>query len=176
MAGIFSFKCSTCGKVHEGSPSIGFRAPDPYLEQSKAVQDAGKLGTDLCRYEDEDGEHLFIRACLEVPIHGVTDPFMWGVWVSLSRKSFDRYVETYDAPDTDDEYFGWLCNYLPYYPTTYALKTQVHPRAGGDRPYVVPEKTGHPLSIDFHEGISIDRAREIAEAAFHRAKNQTVQG
>jgi hypothetical protein len=80
MGGIFSFKCSTCGKVHEGSPCIGFRAPDPYLEQSKAVQDAGKLGTDLCRYEDEDGEHLFIRACLDVPIHGVTDVRRQAPW------------------------------------------------------------------------------------------------
>jgi hypothetical protein len=69
------------------------------------------LGTGLCRYEDEDGEHLFIRVCLEVPIHGVSEPFIWGVWVSLSRKSFDRYVETCDAPDTDDDYFGWLCNF-----------------------------------------------------------------
>ena len=42
-------------------------------------------------------------------------PFLWGVWVSLGQKSFDRYVETYDHPDTTDSYFGWLCTYLPYY-------------------------------------------------------------
>ena len=93
---------------------------------------------------------------------------MWGVWVSLSQKSFDRYVETYDRPDTSESYFGWLCNYLPYYEKTYALKTRVHPREGNDRPFIVLEKTDHPLSVDFHEGISIGRAQEIAEAAMHR--------
>ncbi len=168
MAGIFSFKCSSCGETHEGSPSFAFRAPDPYLEQPKEVQEAGKLGSDTCRYEDEDGMHYFIRVCLEVPIHGVTEPFLWGVWVSLSEQSFARYVETYESPDTNDQYFGWFCNYLPYYPNTLALKTQVHPRLGNTRPYIVLEETSHPLSVDFHQGISIEKAQEIAENVMHR--------
>jgi hypothetical protein len=168
MGAIFSFKCSCCGEIHEGSPSFGFRAPNSYLDQTEEVQNAGSLGTDLCNYEDEDGVHHFIRVCLEVPIHGVDDPFTWGVWVSLSEKSFSRYVDTYDNPDTSDRYFGWLCNHLPYYENTYALKAHVHPRKGGTRPFIVLEKTTHTLSVDFHEGISISRAQEIAEAAMHR--------
>ena len=168
MAAIFSFKCSCCGQTHEGSPSFGFRAPDPYLEQAEAVQKAGKLESDLCWYADEEGVHYFIRVCLEVPIDGVAEPFLWGVWVSLSKQSFDRYVATYDEPDVNDRYFGWLCNYLPYYQKTYALKCQVHPRAGGERPFIVLEETNHPLAFDFHEGISIRKAQEISEACMHR--------
>lgn len=168
MAAIFSFKCSSCGELHEGSPSFAFRAPDPYLEQQQDIQDSGKLGSDLCWYEDEDGKHYFIRVCLEVPICGVSDPFLWGVWVSLSKKSFDRYVETYDSPDTTDQYFGFLCNYLPVYQNTYAIKTQVHPRIGNERPYIELEETDHPLSIDYHQGITIERAQELAEKFMHR--------
>jgi len=168
MAGIFSFKCSCCGKLHEGSPSFGFRAPDPYLEQSKEIQQTGKLKTDTCWYEDEEGKHYFIRVCLEIPIHGISEPFLWGVWVSLSRKNFERYVETFDAPDTEDRYFGWFCNRLPYYEDTYAIKTQVHPRSGNIRPYIELEQTDHPLSVDFHQGISIQKAQQIAELAMHR--------
>ena len=167
MPAIFSFRCTGCGKIHEGSPSFGFRAPAPYLEQSAEVQGAGELTSDLCRYRDEDGEHYFIRVCLEVPIHGAGAPFLWGVWVSLSRRNFERYIETYAAPDTADRYFGWLCNYLPYYKNTYALKAQVHPRAGAERPLIVLEKSEHPLAMDFHQGISVARAQEIAEAAMH---------
>ena len=170
MAAIFSFRCSCCGKIHEGSPSFGFRAPDPYLEQTEEVRGAGALDSDLCWYEDQDGTHYFIRVCLEVPIQGVTEPFLWGVWVSLSKKSFERYVATYDSPDTSDSYFGWLCNYLPYYQNTYAMKTRVHPRESGNRPYIELENTDHPLAVDFHRGISISRAQEIAEHTMHRLR------
>jgi len=176
MAGIFSFTCSCCGKIHEGSPSYGFRAPDHFLEQSKEVREAGHLDEDLCRYTDEEGEHFFVRACIEVPIHGVSEPFLWGVWVSLSQKNFDRYVATYDQPDPSDSYFGWLCNQLPYYERTHSLKTSVHPRAGGIRPLVIPERTDHRLSVDFHEGISVARAQEIAEAAMHRLQQCVGDG
>jgi len=168
MAAIFSFRCSKCGELHEGSPSFSFDAPAPFLEQSEAIRNNGNLGTDLCEYEDGDGEHYFIRACLEIPIHGVDEPFLWGVWVSVSEKSFVHYAETYDAPDPTDRFFGWFCNHLPCYEDTYALKTRVHPREGGVRPYLELEETSHPLSIDFHRGISVARAQELAEAAMHR--------
>lgn len=32
----------------------------------------------------------------------------------------------------------------------------------------MPERTEHPLAIDFYEGISIERAQQIAEVAMHR--------
>jgi hypothetical protein len=167
VAAIFSFTCSSCGEVHEGSPGFSFAAPAPYLEQPEQVQQAGKLNSDLCKYSDEDGPHYFIRVCLEIPIHGHEDPFIWGVWVSLSEKSFARYVETYEEPVVTESYFGWLCNYLPYYPDTYALKTMAHPRPDGTRPYIVLEESDHPLCYDFHNGLSIARAQEIAETFMH---------
>jgi hypothetical protein len=167
MAAIFSFKCASCEDIHEGSPSFSFRAPDPWLAQTDAVQAAGHLGSDVCRYEDEDGHHFFVRVVLEVPIHGIADPFLWGVWVSLSETNYERYTDTYDEPDTSARYFGWFCNALPWYPQTLSLKTSVRPRADKQRPYIVLEETEHPLSIDFRQGISVQRAQEIAEAVMH---------
>ncbi len=147
--------------MHEGSPSFGFRAPDPYLEQPKEVQDAGRLTSDLCEYEGEDGAHFFVRGSLEVPIHGISEPFLWGVWTSLSERSYRRYLETCDNPDSTDRFFGWLCNYLPYYPTTYALKTHVHPRIGRDRPFVVPEKATIRCRWTSMEGLLWQERRKL---------------
>jgi hypothetical protein len=168
VGAIFSFKCSSCSRIHEGSPSFAFRGPDSYLEQPQKVREAGRLDSDYCVYEDEDGPHFFIRVCLEIPIHGVAEPFLWGVWASVSKHSFQRYTETFDTPDTSDCYFAYLCNYLPYYEKTYALKASARPREGKQRPVLALERTEHPLSVDFHEGISIERAQQIAEAAVHR--------
>ena len=168
MGGIFAFKCSKCGSIHEGSPSFAFDAPAPFNEQPEDVRDKGFLNSDLCTYEDEDGPHYFVRVCLEVPIHGASEPFLWGVWVSLSKESFDQYVATFEAPKNDVSYFGWFCNYLPYYEHTYALKTKVHPQQDGKRPLIELEKGDHPLQIDFHQGISVAEAQEIAEILLHR--------
>lgn len=168
MSGIFAFKCSQCGKVHEGSPSYSFNAPAPFNEQTEEVRARGFLNSDLCTYEDEDGPHHFIRVCLEVPIHGVSEPFLWGVWVSLSKESFDHYVATFDDPEPHATYFGWFCNYLPYYENTYALKTTVRPQSSGQRPLIELEEGDHPLMVDFHQGISVAKAQAIAEALLHR--------
>jgi hypothetical protein len=117
MAAIFAFRCSCCGELHEGSPSIGFDAPLHYAEldaDERAAQ--AQLGDDLCTIDHTDRRDHFVRVCLELPIHGHADPFVWGVWVSLSAENFARYRETWDAPDTADRYFGWFCNRLPGYP------------------------------------------------------------
>ena len=167
MAGIFSFKCSSCEKIHEGSPSFGFGAPDPYLEQSEEVQKEGKLTDGLCFYTDEDGTHYFVRAVLEIPIDGVDEPFTWGVWSSLSKTSYDRYVETYDKPDIEDCFFGYLSNYLPFYENTYALKLDVNPQENNQRPFLTLHESEHELMCDFVNGISITRAQEIAERCMH---------
>ncbi|QQX81035.1 DUF2199 domain-containing protein [Shewanella sp. KX20019] len=167
MAGIFSFKCSSCDKIHEGSPSFGFNAPDPYLDQSEDVKEQGKLTEDLCFYTDEDGTHYFVRAVMEISIDGVSEPFTWGVWSSLSKSSYDRYVETYDNPDLKDCFFGYLSNYLPYYKNTYALKLEVQPQENNQRPQLVPHESEHQLVIDFKNGINISRAQEIAEKCMH---------
>jgi hypothetical protein len=171
MAEIFAFTCSCCGEVHEGSPSLAYRAPDPYLSQPEDIQNAGELGTDLCRYTDEDGEHYFARTIVEVPIHGVKEPFLWGVWVSLSKESFDHYTETWDGPEEDRFYFGWLCNNLPYYQEIFPLAADVHPRPDGQRPYLVLHEVEHEFFDDFSNGITIEKAQKIAEIGMHDETN-----
>lgn len=167
MAGIFSFECSCCGDHHEGSPSFGFKAPGPWLGQSDEVKGAGKIGDDLCFYTDEDGTHYFARVVIEIPIHGVSEPFTWGVWVSLSKDSYEHYVETWNEPDLERVYFGWFCNALPYYESTYSLAANVHPQAEGTRPYICLHEADHELYMDQANGITIEKAQKIAEMVMH---------
>ena len=167
VAAIFAFKCGKCSKIHEGSPSFGYDAPWHYSGLSVEERAYSELKSDTCVIRHDEGVDRFIRVVLEVPIHGVDKPFMWGVWVSLSEKSFTRYLETWDEPDESDSYFGWLCNRLPYYEDTINLKVQVRPRRGGLRPYLELERNGHLLAEHLCEGISIQQAQEIAERMLH---------
>ena len=117
MPAIYAFHCSSCGNVHEGSPSFAFKAPDHYANlDEEQLAAMGELSSDFCKIRRGDHIDYFIRAVLEIPIEGVSEPFLWGVWVSLSKNSFERYVDTYDSPVEGDGFFGWLCNAIPHYP------------------------------------------------------------
>lgn len=163
MAAIFSYKCSCCDKICEGSPSFGFRRPEHWLQQRDEVRAAGFSNDDKCWYEDEDGVHYFIRTILEIPIVGIEEPFLWGVWVSLSKTSYERYIATYDAPALGDKWFGYLCSDVPGYDNTFSLEATVRPRPGKSRPVMSLHEADHQLALDFQKGISVARAQELAE-------------
>jgi hypothetical protein len=167
MVAIFAFKCRQCSNIHEGSPSFAFHAPWHYATLSDEDKPNAELNSDTCIIRHDEGIARFIRTVLEIPIDGVDEPFTWGVWVSLSEKSFDRYLETWDAPDESDSYFGWLSNRLPYYADTINLKARVRPRRGGLRPYLELESNGHLLAEHLYAGISIQQAQDIAERVMH---------
>jgi hypothetical protein len=118
------------------------------------------LSSDQCIIR---GKHFFIRGLLEVPVVDGDGPFAWGVWVSLSRENMARAAELWNDPSRVDEppYFGWLCNSTPGYPETLDLKTNVHSREPGMRPYIELGPTDHPLAIEQRNGITVARVLEL---------------
>ena len=170
MAGIFAYTCSCCGKRHEGSPSFSFACPAQYQALSEHDREENAaLNSDLCVIAHGDQADRFARVVLEIPIHGVTDPFLWGVWVSLSAESFERYLSTWGMHDESDSYSGLISNVLPYYPDTMNLKTQVRPLKNGLRPFLELEVTDHLLSVHLRDGLTIQEAQGIAESVLHRS-------
>jgi hypothetical protein len=108
-----------------------------------------------------DGESFFIRGVIEIPILGSSDRFGIGVWVSQKQENFRRYVENFNS-DEIGPFFGWLSNEITFYqPSTLTLKTMAHFRGGDLRPSIVVEPTEHPLAMDQHHGIRLDRAWQI---------------
>lgn len=164
----FRFRCSCCEEEHRGIPTFGATAP----LFSHSIPEADReqrcsLGPDDCVIDDE---HFFIRGCVEIPVHGHDEPFIWGVWVSLSRESFTDWRTLYDNDDRSTRggpYFGWLDTWLEPYPSTVNLKTRAHLRDDGVRPYIELEPTDHPLAVEQREGISESRLQEIYETMMH---------
>lgn len=166
---VFEFRCACCGEIHRGSPSFGYEKPMLYFslpEDQRAERI--RLTSDTCVVDDDT---FFIRGLIEIPIHDVEEPFSWGVWVSQSRESFDRYVETYDDDQSGNVSFGWLEVTMPGYSDGElgwaTLACDVHWQAEGDRPHIVPHACDHPLYRDVTEGISWDRAIELARLTMH---------
>ena len=157
---MIRFQCKSCGQWHEGMPTFGAYAPLYYYGIPEEEREARcRLGTDMCIV---DGEHFFVRGCLEIPVHGETEPFVWGVWVSLSKENFDRFVACFEADKRSHigPFFGWLSAALPLYPDTENLKARAHLR-DGIRPYIELEPTDHPLAVEQRNGICAERVAEI---------------
>jgi hypothetical protein len=139
-------------------------APDHWFQIPESERHRrGKLDNDVCVIDDKD---IFVRGCLEIPIIGHDDKFVWGIWVSVSKESFERILELWTVPIIQNESprFGWLCNNISNYPPTLNLKTHMYLRGGGSRPSIELEPTNHPLAIEQRHGISVGRVEEIVAA------------
>jgi len=157
-----SWTCACCGKRYDDLIlSLALEVPDTWLNIPESeIAERGMISSDACII---DGQHFFVRGCLEIPIIGRADVFMYGVWVSVSVKNFARIGALWDVEVRDNEppMFAWLCNNIAGYPQTFGLKTNLHLRNGGRRPLVEIEPTDHPLAIKQRQGITLDRVEEI---------------
>jgi hypothetical protein len=163
----FRFHCSSCGETHEGMPTFSADAPLNYYaipesERSKRCQ----LSSDDCVIDEQE---YYVRGCIEIPVHGTDEPFVWGVWVSLSEASFKAWADAYSLKTRSHigSFFGWLSAAIQPYPDTISLKTRVHLRDNGIRPLIELEPTDHPLAIEQREGISPERVAEIYALLVH---------
>jgi hypothetical protein len=158
---MFRFKCSSCDEWHEGMPTFGAQAPLYFYSVPAEERDERcTLTSDTCVV---DREHFFVRGCLDIRVHGASEPFSWGVWVSLSKANFDLFIACFDEPKRSHvgPFLGWLSAALPLYPSTENLKTHVHLQDDGIRPFIELEPTDHPLAVEQRNGITADRVAEI---------------
>ncbi|MEY9887562.1 hypothetical protein ABIA35_004106 [Catenulispora sp. MAP12-49] len=167
MSADLGFTCRCCGERHEELPR-SFHAEAPaYWFPELAEDESSELTPELCIIK---GEHFFIRGLVQLPILDSGDVFDWGVWVSLSRDSFQRVLDLWETEGREAEppYFGWFSTELSRYsPSTMNLKTHVHTRPVGKRPLIELEATDHPLAVEQRTGITMDRVRQIAEEILH---------
>ncbi|MDQ0798312.1 hypothetical protein QFZ58_006800 [Streptomyces sp. B1I3] len=167
MTSDLGFTCACCGTHHPELP-MNYTAEAPAVwESAFADADDCLLSSDQCVIR---AQHYFVKGLIEIPVIDSDEVFSWGVWVSLSRENFSRAADLWESPSRESEkpYFGWLTTDLPVYPaTTLNLKTYVHTRPVGERPFVELEPTDHPLAVEQRTGITLDRVREIAAAVLH---------
>lgn len=142
---------------------VAYPAPF-YWDAEKAKNDPDKwhLESDTCVILET--ESCFIRGVLEIPVIGSKDVFVWGIWITLSKENFKRYLELFKAEDVSEEkpYFGWFASKLKGYPDTLNIKTHAHLQNNGMRPKIeLDHENQHPLCQEQHTGITMERVHEI---------------
>lgn len=161
----YAWTCRCCGRQQSGLPlDFAVPEPDPWRAVPKEQRGSAgnKLDENLCVIGNKD---FFIRGCVEIPIVGHDEKFIWGVWASLSESNFKRVLDLWSADVTGERpMFGWLCNNVSQYPPTAGLKTNVYLRKDNLRPTIMIEPTNHPFAVDQREGITLEKVEKLVSA------------
>ena len=156
------YTCERCGKVHEEWPALTFSSPTAYnVLPEKIKQQIGELTSDFCVIRHPEQTDRFIRGTLTLKVIDHCEDLEYGLWVSLSEKSFQDYSDNYNNPDYEAKYFGWLSNDISEYEVSGSIPTTVFTRQNGLRPEIVPhEDFDHQLVHDYFKGINKSEAEK----------------
>lgn len=166
MTGQIKYTCSCCGQDHYEWPALTFKSPDNYDTLSQEDKEKiAEIDSDFCIIKHSDQTDRFIRCTLTQKVNDHCEDLEYGLWVSLSEKSFDNYADNYDNENHETKYFGWLCNDIPEYEFKQSIPTTVFTKTGNKRPEIVPhEDFDHPFVKDYYNGISKQEAEKRINA------------
>ena len=143
--------------MHEDWPAIAFTTPDSYdtMSEEDRKKYVKEISNDFCIIEYEDQTDRFIRCVLFQEVIDHCEDLHYGVWASLSEKSFNDYNKHYHSLDYEATYFGYLSSQFPEYGNNYSIKTNVV-YTGKNRPEVIPhiDQMDIPFVKDYYEGIT----------------------
>ncbi|MCF2875556.1 MULTISPECIES: DUF2199 domain-containing protein [unclassified Tenacibaculum] len=156
------FICSECGQVHSEWPALTFNSPTNYdflSEEDKVA--LGRINSDFCEIDFEEGTGLFIRVVLTQKVNGFCENLDYGLWVSLSEKSYSDYKTNFNNENHEAGYFGWLCSMIPEYDDTMSIPCNVITKTGNSRPEIFPHQDfDHPFVRDYYNGITKEEAEK----------------
>ncbi|HTI60902.1 DUF2199 domain-containing protein [Mucilaginibacter sp.] len=148
--------CSCCGKEHEEWPALTYKSPQNYDQLSDGEKKKiAELSDDFCiiYYAGQTGR--FIRCTLTQKVTDHCEDLQYGLWVSLSEKSFQDYSDNFDNENHKAGYFGWLSNALPDYTFDESIPMDVFAQPGNQRPDIAPHTDfDHPFVHDYYNGIT----------------------
>jgi len=157
-----SWACRCCGAQQADLP-LDFFSSAPASWASVPEDQRGAAGNKL----DEDlrmigSKDFFVRGCVEIPIIGQDEIFVWGLWVSISESNFRRVLDLWSAEvENEPSIDGYLGNNVTSYPAALGLVAQLQLRSGNQRPKILLKPTNHPLALDQRNGISLTRVEEL---------------
>ena len=160
------FKCTECGQSHPDWPALAFKSPANYdflSDQEKS--ELGTLDTDFCEIHYDDQIDRFIRVTLTQKVNDTCENLEYGLWVSLSEKSYSDYKANFDNENHETGYFGWICSNIPEYGDTMSIPCDLKTKSGNGRPEIFPHQNfDHPFVRDYYNGITkVEAEKRINE-------------
>lgn len=145
--------CPDCDHAHVGIPAIARIHPDIIAEKiHRALPWRLQVGDDVCRVLYPKPRRSFIRANLDIPVIGETEPLQYGLWVELSEPDFTRY-QRYERQDIPLVLEGRLANEAPEFPGTFDIPVRLVTRPFPLRPLIHPVEDDNDLWRAYDDGL-----------------------
>lgn len=165
----YNFICRVCGQTHEEIPwSFAADFPDMYANLSPGERATrAVISSDQCIVDEQ---WYYLRGCLEIPIIGSNDVFLWGLWASVKEETFNAMSESWEEEGRETRrgpFKGRLANSLSIYSETLNVKLRILVQPVGTRPLFVLEEDEHPLARTQRHGMSRRAAAELTAQLLH---------
>lgn len=157
------FTCSTCGRYHEEElRDVRTGLPEEIFGLSEAERERrAQVGSD---FAELDGKRFYVRGLLSIPILDEDADFGWGIWVRVEEHVDAELREHWTDEDVVGRtYDGELAVELPAYGSTLGLAGTLRLRSVDLLPAFELAESGHRLGLEQRHGISLERARELAD-------------
>ncbi|KAB2898136.1 MAG: DUF2199 domain-containing protein [Burkholderiaceae bacterium] len=154
-------QCSICGKQHdEWPPGYGLSQPDAVWEMSPA-QKKGRVmeNEDFCCI---DGTRCFVLANLQIPVAGLSSPWILTLWAEIPSDEFGRFLDSYAQDASGQEPIdGVIANYLDAFPHASGSSVKVHLGSSERRPTLVTTDPSSDIGKAQHLGLSEQELHDL---------------
>jgi|GEM_PF-6489401 len=149
---------------------MAFDAPVNQDALDVVARSTFRRNDDFCEVRYASGEHgRFIRCLLPLPLPQLADEFCFGVWMSVSEKSWNIYRDGFDSGEYEDELcFGYLMHDIPDFPSSLHMHADVVFQPGKMRPRVFLHEVDHPLVVAQRDGVDVTQIERWVALA-HRS-------
>lgn len=125
-----------------------------------------------------DGRRFYLRGRIPIPVAGMAEPFLWGVWAEVNARYFLRTTELWSVAGREAEppFPGRLDTNLFPFGNTLQLPVTVQTQVVGRRPHFVVTDSDHPLAVEQRLGITMRRVEQLAELVLHGQEQTRING
>ena len=146
--------------------------PDMYANMGRSERDArAVISSDQCIIDET---WYFLRGCLEIPIVGSGEVFLWGLWASIKQAASEEIAASWEEAGREQHhgpFKGRLANSLSaHYTDCLSARLRVVIQPVGTRPLFVLEEPEHALALAQGSGISKGAALELVGTLMHNQR------
>src|SRR5919202_316651 len=106
MTKPIKYVCSCCGQEHEEYPALTFSSPTFFNDLTdEEKENKAEISSDFCVIYHPEQTDRFIRGTLTQKIVDHCENLEYGLWVSLSEKSFQDYSDNFNNENHVTSYF-----------------------------------------------------------------------